>query len=401
MWGAVFILICIPLVLAWKTTKNLLSYTYASQPAPGGLEHAIRLVHDNPDFYFLLGFYTDTYDYTAPKSKAIERYKQALEINPTNYDYWYYLANALADNNESEKASYAFKQAVKMSPGTVSLRWRAALLAAKLGDTDSVIDNLSNVIKVDPHRRNKAFTLLWQTVDDSQLILDTVHDDGLVHYLMFLINTKRTDEAIELWNRPNNIKTEYNKLYMRLINFLLRQNRVEEAKTIWAEDYGEFDGIWNGDFEGEIQNGGFGWRLNELEGVTYTKDSDSEKGQYSLKTTFDGKKNLNFYHIRQTVAVKPNTEYELTLFVKTKDISTKNGIYVNLYCPHSRGFSMSTKQLRGTHDWHKETLTFRTPADCRSIEVRLRRKESHRIDRYLSGSVWIDDVRLTEIGNTF
>ena len=55
-----------------------------------------------------------------------------------------------------------------------------------------------------------------------------------------------------------------------------------------------------------------------------------------------------------------------------------------------------SEPLLGDNEWKEVTVAFRTPPQSQGGLVRIRRERTDKFDRYISGTVWIDNIRLTE-----
>ena len=153
----------------------------------------------------------------------------------------------------------------------------------------------------------------------------------------------------------------------------------------------------NGGFEKEkILGGGFDWRIEKAPGVEISFDSSIVwEGKRSLKIVFNGKENVEFAHVHQFVSLNPNTEYLLKAHLKTRGITTKSGLKIEISGLGS-GFHKESDPLIGDNDWRELVIPFRTPAQCRGGRVGVRRNRTEKFDRFISGTVWIDNVRLIE-----
>ncbi|MDA2918209.1 hypothetical protein MYX76_01720 [Desulfobacterota bacterium AH_259_B03_O07] len=370
-----------------------LSSSYAIKGTESGYREAMSLNPHNPLYYFLLGTHLNL-DFGDSKEEVLSLYKKALELSPFNYNYWISLAEFFTEKGKTAKAEYALRVATNMAPGVPSLRWRAGILATNLGDKDSVLDNLSEVIAKDPNRRTRAFAALWQIVGDAEKILNIISDNELPSYLKFLIKTKRLEEANIAWKRYDPKGDHTINLTIKYVNFLIGEGDISSARFVWKETFGHWEGIWNGNFDDEPMNGGFDWSSYEIEGVEIERDTVIGKDNRSMKITFDGNHNVDFRHLYQTVPIDENSDYILKLYMKSTGITTRNGIQWEVYCYYSGKIIGVTKPIVGTHDWHSVKLPFKTPRDCNLIVIRLRRHESDKFDRFISGSVWIDNVEL-------
>lgn len=387
--------IFISLFLVWNSAKSWLAYNYAGDPPPDGFKEAITVEDSNSQLYFLLGQYYDNYEYSTSRDQVYKLYKKAIELNPLNYNYWYYLAEFLSEENLRDKALFALNQATELSPGVVALRWEAGMLASTLGDEKSLSDNLRAVITYDPERRNKAFIVLWQTLRNGDKILKIIPQQAIPDYLDFLIKTKRVPESYKVW--INNKKIISYNLFMYFMNFLIYQKATQLAKNAWVDRYGDWEGIWNGDFEHEILNNGFDWTISDVEGAKITRTKNTTDTNHTLKIEFDGKHNLDFYHFRQVVPVDENSKYMLSANMKSENLTSSNGLFWEVYCLHDENLFEKSDAISGSTDWHKVKLSFEPPSGCNSVVIRLRRLISNKLNNTISGIVWIDNVDLEKV----
>lgn len=394
LYTSIFLTITITLFLSWSAAKNWLSYVYATDPPPNGLNDAIRIESGNSQFYFMLGEYYANYDLSAPRSRVYDLYKKALELNPLDYNYWYYLAEFLLQERKRDLAIYTLNKATELAPGVVSLRWAAGMLASRLGDEKTLKSSLSAVIEYDRHRRNKAFIVLWQSLRNGDKILPVIPDNAYQDYLHFLISTHRVPEARNVWEKLIKIGVVPADVFLRYVSFLINENNLSDAKYIWANRLGKWEGVWNGSFEEKILNGGFDWRVGSVEGAKITESIDPKDNGRSIKIEFDGKHNVDFYHLRQFIPVEEETSHKLTSLMKSKDISTRNGPLWQVFCANNKNLLGESGQVRGTTDWHPVTVSFTTPKDCSTVVLKLRRYKTDKFSNNISGIVWVDKVAL-------
>jgi len=153
----------------------------------------------------------------------------------------------------------------------------------------------------------------------------------------------------------------------------------------------------NGGFEKEkILGGGFDWKIEKIPGTDISFDpSTTFEGRRSLKIIFSGKENVDFAHVYQFVPLKPNTEYMLKANMKTKEVTTKSGLKIEI-SGVGPAFYKASETLIGDNDWRELLVAFRTPAQSQGGLVRIRRDRTDKFDRYISGTVWIDNFSLTE-----
>ena len=134
LYSSILLAIFVSLFLSWSAAKSWFSYIYAGDPPPGGFTEAIGVEGDNSQLYFLLAQFYENYDFTVPRGDIQDLYRKALELNPLNYNYWYYLAEFLSTEGKRDLALFSLNQATELAPGVVSLRWAAGILASRLGE---------------------------------------------------------------------------------------------------------------------------------------------------------------------------------------------------------------------------------------------------------------------------
>jgi hypothetical protein len=337
------------------------------------------------------------------ENKAGALYAKSLELNPLLSSSWLGLTEMFIENGERQKALIALRRAIELAPFYIARLWEGSILALRLGAESMAIENLRAVAKSDPQRRMKVFETCWQLIGDPERILnEIVTDEALPDYLYYLILKDKLDETFPVWKRVKGKGTAPNSVALSYVDFLLLRGRASEAFSVWGGMYpNEINGslIWNGGFENAPLGRGFDWRIRKADGVTVDFDNiKSFRGNYSLKLEFDGEHNVDFAHVFQILPVEPNADYALTSYMATRNITTRNGIGWEVYCYPKANMLKATESLTGTTDWEEIGLSFHTPSDCSSVVVRLRRQLSNKVDKYISGTAWIDDVKLYRVG---
>ena len=57
-----------------------------------------------------------------------------------------------------------------------------------------------------------------------------------------------------------------------------------------------------------------------------------------------------------------------------------------------------SEMYTGSVGWTESRVEFDTPPGCSYVGIRLRREKSDKLDNLISGDVWIDNVRLINLG---
>jgi hypothetical protein len=181
-------------------------------------------------------------------------------------------------------------------------------------------------------------------------------------------------------------------------------NFMEEIYSFKTADKGVID---NPGFEEEFTD----WNYQPVSGVVSPIDpivgattaidpTVSKSGLASCKVEFTGERDVAYRDLFQgPILVQPNTDYLLMGYVKTENLSSRNGI--RLYVegsnmPYkvsdpSKYFNAQSSELLGTNDWTLLYVPFTTKVDSRYLFVYLVRWDG---GGAISGTCWLDDVYL-------
>ena len=225
-------------------------------------------------------------------------------------------------------------------------------------------------------------------------------------YLSFVQGAGLVDDTAAAWEQ---LKAYGPKKpdYMQRIDFLLQKDMIAEAVKVWDEYVKRFNIVeaqtseqnllWNGGFQLPLEEGGFDWRKGKAAGVRVFIDKDVKLGgDGSLSAMFDGRENPDIRLVQQIVPVSENTEYLLSGFIKTNNLTTKNGIFLEAFPYRCDTFYARTEAVTGTSFWKRVDTSFATPASCRTIVVAVRRETSQKLDNRIGGDVWIDSLVLAQ-----
>jgi hypothetical protein len=253
-----------------------------------------------------------------------------------------------------------------------------------------------------------VYDVLFRAINDTDFILEKLvpkDASSMNQYLVYLYEIGDKESAKKTWGKRASygIKNGRHET-LRQIEFLIAHSDLKEAYQIWRTRLQE-EGlstpsdenlITNGGFETkEILGGGFDWKMINVPGAEVSFDhSIAFEGKSSLKIVFNGKENVDFRHVYQYVALKPNSEYVLKAHMKTNAVTTKSGLKLEI-SGVGPAFSGASESLFGENGWRELMVAFRTPPQSQGGVVRVRREKTDKFDRFISGTVWLDNVRLT------
>ena len=165
--------------------------------------------------------------------------------------------------------------------------------------------------------------------------------------------------------------------------------------------YLESNWVYNGDFESELSDSAFDWRIGARDGVVAAEDTQvAHTGSRSMRIHFEGKENLDYNGVGLVAFVKPG-RYRFEAYVRTDGITTDRGVGFHIYDRESGSrLDVRTEELTGTHDWHRVERVVVVPRDTRLLSIEVNRQRSLKFDNQISGTVWIDSVEFSRLDNS-
>jgi hypothetical protein len=275
-------------------------------------------------------------------------------------------------------------------------KWDQILLAHELGMEKIVLDNINFLIR---HRKKviDAFQLLDAHLTGNIMRAVNVLDPpNLIEFLEWLMQWGRVNDAQITWNKIMSAGIQNEDIQLKYIHFLIDNKQVPLAAKIRGSNTG-IQGLTNPGFEEQITGRGFDWRYtatNKGKWSIRRTLSEGFSGNCSLKINFEGTENISFGHLYQIVPVDPLTPYRLTYGWRSKNITTDQGPFMDIYGYDCNGVYFKGPMMVGTHPWQEQVMEFTVPQACHAVVVRLCRQPSHRFDNKIAGILWLDDFKL-------
>jgi tetratricopeptide (TPR) repeat protein len=399
--------------LAVLAGKNWVADEWAQSSQPDNWLRAAQLEPGNAEYWFRLGRYRQLDFEHSDLPLAINYYGRAVAIDPHSATYWMGLASTYETVGDLAEAQKAFVAAELAYPISGEVAWRYGNFLLRHGTLSEGFFEIRRAIATDSQLAGPAAIRCLRVSGNMERVLDEAlpaHADVYLEALDSLVAEREIDAALAVWRRLAELRRP---LEMRrafpLLDALIGQDRIEEAQRVWqqalslaGQKAGLFSGgslVWDGGFEGALANGGFGWRQLLIAEASFQSDITTfHSGYRSLRISFDGSSNLDFFHLMQYVPVKPGTRYRFAAYLRTEEISTDSGIRFWISDPHHTGaVVLLTQDLVGTHPWSLLETEVTTGPQTRLLAICLRRLPSRKFDNKLRGTVWIDDVSLTPV----
>lgn len=374
---------------------------------------ASRITAEDARYHYLLGLL-----YYSPRDKsgierAISRFSISLKRNPTDARVWIAIAKAYRDSGKPEHAEYAVRKAIYMNRNNPALVWESGVFYLLEDKPVEATKFLKRYISMVPNDQENVYFLFYSMKMAPMFIRENLLPSEHAfykRYLNFLETNRLLNESLELWRTTKSFRPERTD-YISYCNFLIKTGEIKDALTLWDDfvkrfgvrddkSHSDSETIWNGDFELPLEDGCFDWRIGSADGVKVFIDRDIKRTGYSsLSANFDGKHNPGLYIAEQIAPVQPGKRYKVIGYIKTENITTQNGIFLNVAGYRCVPFAKRTESVTGTDLWKKMEVEFSAPGNCKAIKIGMGRERSEKFDNKISGDVWIDSITMNSIEN--
>ena len=369
---------------------------------------AIQLIPSNPDPYYRLGLFFQWDIRNIDLKESLKYFREAIRRNPLEQQYYLNLAKVLHRTGEKSLSIQTLEKAILVFPTGYQGRWVSGNLLLQQDMPEKALPHFIYILSNFPNQTGLVYDVLLRAINDTGFILKNVvpkEPSSMNQYLAYLYDIGDKESAKKAWEARASygVKNDRGQI-LRHIEFLISQGDLNEAFQAWKAGLRE-EGlsipsdenlITNGGFETkEILGGGFDWKMTNVPGAEISFDhSIAFEGKGSLKIVFNGKENIDFRHVYQFVALKPSSEYVLKTHMKTKGVTTKSGIRIEI-SGVGPAFYGASESLIADNGWKELMIAFRTPPQSQGGVVTVRREKIDKFDRFISGTVWIDNVSLT------
>ena len=340
---------------------------------------------------------------------------RAAALNPRGPQAWLELSVAYGLHGDADKAQAYLRRASFLAPQLPSIQWVVGNFYLLQGNTDESFRHFKVTLNGGHRYDGILFRTAWKAAGDGEKILRELIPPRLdteFSYLEYLLSENKLSETMAVWERiasspqkfePNRVKRFMDRLFTarmlgeadQVWNDLRAKRLISSVYQPTAQNL-----IINGNFEEDIIDVGYDWRIGRIEGVQAASDEGNfHSPGHAMRIRFAGKANLSYWHVYQYIRVEPKRKYRLQAFLKTDGITTDSGPrlrVVDVYDPEQ--LTKFSESLTGsTRGWNQTILDFATVPTTELIMVSLARVPSTKLDNLIAGTVWLDDVTLTPL----
>ncbi len=396
-------------------TKTYIAKVMAEKPTVNRLEWAIKLDPANARYHISLGRICEYVPETANPHKAMEQFRRAAELSPYDPSVWINLAAASEFRGDVAQAEKYLRRADYLAPHLPDFQWPIGNFYLLHGDNKEAFRHFKVVLAGSQQYNQLIFSIAWKASGNASEILRALIPHNLpveFDYLSYLLEQHKYADTGSLWQRIINGAGSFPAVWTRrYIDALIAAHEPTEAYQVWtgllrkgilryAAPQPSDNLVTNGNFEDELSNLGFGWRIIPVEGVYAGVDtSEYHSANHSLRVDFNGKKNVAYANVFQYIMVKPSTLYRLHAWLKTSGITTDSGPRLGVMDAYRAGaLDKLTPSMTGdSNGWVPVQLDFQTGPKSQLLLLHLVRLPSQKLDNLIAGKVWLDDVRLTPL----
>jgi hypothetical protein len=404
--------LAIAALLSFFSIRMAIAANGAEQATETGFRRATRLEPLNPEFWYRFGHFQQFNLEESDPAEAAQLLIKAVEINPQYTDAWLDLATDYELDGNLSQAREAYKQAKKSYPVSAEVSWRYGNFLLRQGDSQTAYPEFRRALEADPRRAASAFSRCFRANPNLDEILDNIlppTPSAYVDIIRETADSKQVAVAEVVWKRLLTLRPHLRVGdFQPLVEALMQEGDTVEARHVWEEGTTAMllpplqalpgSIIWDPSFESGISAGVFSWNFQPIvQGVTVAFDSsEKHSGNQSLRLSFDGKHNPEIEPACSKVVVTPNTDYQLTGWVKTNGLTTDHGVglRVRSFTNLGEASQVATRNVHGTNPWTPIEFTYITGPNVRSALVCTYRERDLDTDERISGTAWVDDVNL-------
>jgi len=397
--------------LSYFSVRNARADHFAGVQTRQALERATELEPGDARNWYVLGRYWQFNLEDADAQKAVRAYKIAVSIDPRSTVSWLGLGSAYESAGDLAHAREAFLQAKKAYPLSAEAAWQYGNFLLRQGELESAFTEMHRAVESDPKRGAEAFSRALRAEPDVDRILNRALPpigDAYVDIIWDQIADGHTDIALRVWDR---LVAIHPRLPLRdvfpLVGALRNTKRITDARRVWDQavvvaGLADLQGpprsvLWDGGFESGVTGGGYSWLFPEgLRNVQISIDAqETHSGNRSLRLTFDGKSIVSSMNICHYVPVSPSTSYRFSAWVKTRAVTTDQGVRFQLSSLGTQDNSVAvTPEIHGSEPWTHIEIPWFSGKDVQEVQVCLVRFLSDQLENKINGTTWVDDVAL-------
>lgn len=398
-------------VMSYFAFRMAIAAYDAGQDKGDLLRAATRWEPSDPEYWFRLGHFEQFNLDDADPASAVQSLQRVISLYPEYTDAWLDLATAHELEGDTELARQDYMRAKNSYPRSAEVAWRYGNFLLRTGDLPNAFREIRRSVEAEPSRAAAAFSRLVRADPNLDEILQQALPPVSRVYVDVIAEAIASNQlafAQLVWVRLLALKPHLEVGdFDPLVSALAHNYDYATARKVWDEGIStlnlyplyrpEASVVWDPSFESGIEGHIFSWQYKPLQdGVRISLDS-SEKhlGNQSVRLAFDGKHNPFMDAVCSLSPVNPATKYRFTAWLKTQDLTTKQGVFFRVRSYDAPGNpANSTGEFHGSLPWTLIEMPWAADPLTHLVQVCISRDASDDPAVRISGSAWVDDINL-------
>ena len=340
--------------------------------------------------------------------EAIALFRRVLQRDSQNPYRWADLGEAFLEAGRKEEARDCYDQVLALAPRSAPFLLRVANFYFQIGENNQALPITARILTLIPDYDSIIFSEYTRLVDRPENVLRYgLPEDrrAAKSWLQYLMQTGRLDDAQRTWEWGTQRGYADDRTAGEYAGFLVQQGHPDWAASIWTQHLGARAGeyrksnyLFNGNFEFDPTPSPFDWNLEHAQGVEVTRDcTTAESGNCSLRISFGGTRNLDFAAASQLALVRSGPQ-RFHASIRTEGMTTDQGIRFRI-CDAELPARLDVVfgQFTGTMPWSPVEQALAVPPQTRLLRVQVIRQPSMKFDNKVTGTAWIDELRLEPV----
>lgn len=370
-------------------------------------EFAVLLGPNIPQTHLTLAVLNEKTFLPEDLAKSLAEYEKAVALAPNDFRLWFALGKARERNGDGVGAELALKKAVELAPNYAWVLWGYGNVLLRQGKTTEGFAEMRKAAKGNQTFVNSLVATAWQVFEgDLEKIKQNIGDSTQVNFVLpiFLAKQNRLDEAMTIWDslpadaKKTTFKESGEEFFKQLVETKNFREALQIQTQIRATDTENFavGTISNSSFETDIKPNAdiFGWQIADgIQPQIGVDVTQKRGGNQSLVVVFNSVNGQDFRGISQTVVVEAGKTYGFAAFYRANLRTSATLKWEVVDAADGKSLAM-TEPIAANTDWSSVKTDFTVPENTQAITLRLARDICKSNVCPISGKIWFDDFEL-------
>ena len=401
-------LLSVAALLVWRTVALGLSTHYSELPqgGPDAMSKALAWNPRQPVALYGQGLALREQDGEA----AAALFAKAYAENPADVRPLVALAELAQTQGDQDRSEALIATALRLAPADPWVHQKAAAYWVVRGKLDAALRHWSAALEIEPSLSEELFPVLLSVAEDPRtgLALRPLALRPPTWWASFFayvaakatnIDTLRVLYALRREAPRAPITSAERRTF---VERMMAAGQTPEAYVDWVSGLDrtqrqQLGFLYNGDFELEPLNWGFGWRMQTRpKALVDLGTTHGIHGDQALRLIFQNHEG-QFAAVSQTLFLDPG-RYRLSGKVSTDSLDSPGGIEWRVRCmlPEKTELGASERFL-GANEWRDFQFEFKVPDSCVLQELGLVSAGAQRFEQRLSGGAWFDRLAIQKL----